>query len=159
MSGAAAHDIRTRYAGDRIGPVSAGMPHGRLAPMRRPSMADTPAEVEAIFRSLPARLRPDRVKDFAGVFHFDITGADKPHWTIRIKDGACDVLEGLDGEPLCTVTMSEKTFIAVETGQRNPVFAFVKGKIKVTNVGQMRRYDRAFFKFYDVPRGEAAESG
>jgi putative sterol carrier protein len=126
--------------------------------MVRPSMADTPAEVEAIFRSLPARLRSDRVPDYAGVFHFDITGAEKPHWTVTIHDGVCDVTEGLQGEALCTVQMSEKTFIGVETGARNPVFAFVKGKIKVTNVGQMRRYDRAFFKFYDVPKA-AQESG
>jgi putative sterol carrier protein len=120
--------------------------------MVRPSMADTPAEVEAIFRSLPARLRSDRVEDFSGVFHFDIAGAAKPHWTVAIKDGACEVTDGLRGEPACTVKMSEKTFIGIETGERNPVFAFVKGKIKVTNVGQMRRYDRAFFKFYEVPK-------
>jgi putative sterol carrier protein len=120
--------------------------------MVRPSMADTPAEVEAIFRSLPARLRPDRIEEFSGVFHFDIAGAEKPRWTVAIREGACDVTEGLQGEPVCTVQMSEKTFIGVETGARNPVFAFVKGKIKVTNVGQMRRYDRAFFKFHDVPR-------
>lgn len=127
--------------------------------MVRPSKADTPAEVEAIFRSLPARLRSDRVQDYAGVFHFDIAGAAKPHWTVAIKDGACDVSEGLEGDPICTVRMNEKTFIGIETGERNPVFAFVKGKIKVTNVGQMRRYDRAFFKFHDVPVDAAHAPG
>jgi hypothetical protein len=125
--------------------------------MVRPSMADTPAEVEAIFRSLPARLRADRVQDYAGVFHWDIAGAAKPHWTVAIKNGVCNVSEGFEGEPICTVALSEKTFIGVETGERNPVFAFVKGKIKVTNVGQLRRYDRAFFKFHDVPVPVAPE--
>ena len=120
--------------------------------MVRPSKADTPHEVEAIFRSLPGRLRPDRVEGYAGIFHWDIKGADKPQWTVEISSGECDVREGFDGEPVCVVKMSEKTFLGVETGERNPVFAFVKGKIKVTNVGQLRRYDRAFFKFHDVPK-------
>ena len=127
----------------------------------RPSMADTPAEVEAILRSLPGRLRPERVEGYSGVFHFDITGAEKPAWTIRIADGRCSVEEGHAGEPSCVVTMSHKTFVAVETGKRNPVMAFVKGRIKVTNVGQMRRYDRAFYRFHDVPKDAAgaAEGG
>jgi SCP-2 sterol transfer family len=117
----------------------------------RPSMRDTPAEVEPILRSLPARLRPERLGGYAGVFHFDIPGAASPRWTITIEDGACRVDEGHRGEPTCTITMDETTFLSIETGKQNPVMAFVKGKIKVTNVGQMRKYDRAFFRFYDVP--------
>jgi hypothetical protein len=122
----------------------------------RPSMRDTPAEVEAILRSLPGRLRPERIQDYAAVLHFDIVGATKPHWTVRIADGVVAVDEGHHGEAACTVTMAEDVFIAIETGQRNPVFAFVKGKIKVTNVGQMRRFDRAFHRFHDVPADDAA---
>jgi putative sterol carrier protein len=126
--------------------------------MVRPSLADTPAEVESIFRSLPARVRPDRIGECRGVFHFDIHGADQAHWTVTIDAGGCEVVPGHQGDPVCVVTMSEKTFLAVETGQRNPLVAFVKGKIKVTNVGQMRRYERAFFRFHDVPpKQEPAE--
>ena len=114
-------------------------------------MRDTPAEVGAILRSLPARLRPDRVEGYRGTFHFEIKDAEIPHWTVDIADGKCDVLEGLHGEATCTITMDEATFLAVETGKQNPVMAFVRGRIKVTNVGQMRRYDRAFHRFHDVP--------
>lgn len=119
--------------------------------MTRPSMRDTPAEVSAIFMSLPGRLRADRVVGFRGVFHFDIRESATPHWTITIEDGACNVAPGLTGEPTCTVTMDEQTFLTVETGQQNATMAFVKGRIRVTNVGQMRKYDRAFFRFHDVP--------
>lgn len=114
-------------------------------------MRDTPAETEAIIRSLPGRLRADRVGNYAGVFHFDITGASAPKWTVRIDDGTCRVEPGHEGEPTCTVTMDESTFLSIETGKQNPVMAFVKGRIKVSNVGHMRKYDRAFFRFYDVP--------
>lgn len=119
--------------------------------MTRPSMRDTPAEVEAIFRCLPARLRLDRVKDYRGVFHFEIRESATPQWTVVIENGACHVEPGFVGEPTCNITMDERTFLGIETGKLNAVFAFVKGRIKVTNVGQMRRYDRAFYRFHDVP--------
>jgi hypothetical protein len=118
-------------------------------------MRDTPHEVEAILRSLPGRLRPERIEGYTGVFHFDIVGADKPHWTVRIENGALSVDEGHLGEPGCKMTMAEDVFLGIETGVRNPFFAFAKGKVKITNVGQMRRFDRAFFRFHDVPEDES----
>jgi len=112
---------------------------------------DTPAEVEAIIRSLPGRLRLDRVEDWGGVFHFVLHNDEKPEWTIFIEDGTCRVQEGLLGDPACVVSMSAKTFIGIETGKKKPMIAFLKGRIRVTNVGQMRRYDRAFYKLFDLP--------
>ena len=117
-------------------------------------MRDTPSEVDAIFRSLPARLRVDRVEGYRGVFQFDIRESSTPHWTVTIEGGACVVEPGLLGEPTCTVAMDEATFLSIETGRQNPMLAFVKGRIRVTNVGQMRRYDRAFFRFHDAPEPE-----
>jgi len=111
---------------------------------------NTAAEVEPILRSLPARMRLDRIEGWGGIFHFVIVGAAKPDWTIEVKDAVCTVEEGLRGDPACVVKMSEKTFIAIETGTKNATFAFVKGKIKVTNVGAMRKYDRAFWKLYEA---------
>ncbi|MEX1369169.1 MAG: SCP2 sterol-binding domain-containing protein [Nannocystaceae bacterium] len=131
--------------------------------MTRPTVLDTPAEVEAILRSLPARLRPERVEGWGGVFHFVLRGDDKPEWSIVIEDGACRVEEGLHGDPACVVSMPAKTFIGIETGKKKPMVAFLKGRIKVTNVGQMRRYDRAFYKLYDLPKdapsADSAEPG
>ena len=114
-------------------------------------MRDTPAEVDAIFRTLPARLRVDRVEGYRGVFHFEIRESATPAWTVTIADGACTVDAGFNGEPTCNVTMDETTFLNIETGRQNPMMAFVKGRIRVTNVGQMRRYERAFYRFHDVP--------
>lgn len=116
----------------------------------RPTVHNTEAEVEAILRSLPGRLRPERLDGWGGIFHFVVVGADKPDWTVIVEDGTCRVDEGLHGEPACVVKMGEKTFLGIETGTKNPVFAFVKGKIRVTNVGAMRKYDRAFWKLYET---------
>lgn len=119
--------------------------------MTRPSKADTPHEVGAIMRSLPGRFRPDRLKGWSGIFHWDIRGADEPAWTVKISEEGCSVDTGFEGEPDCTVTVGAKTFVAIETGERSPMMAFARGKIKISNVGNMRRYDKAFFKFHDVP--------
>ncbi len=116
----------------------------------RPTVADTPAEVEAIFRSLPPRLRPERLDGWGGTVHFVIVGADKPEWTVVIADGSVKVDEGLLGEPGCVVKMGEKTFLNIEMGKKKAIVAFVKGKIRVTNVGVMRKYDRAFWKLYET---------
>lgn len=119
--------------------------------MSRPSMADTPAEVEAIFRCLPGRLRSENVVGYTGTFHWIIEGAATPEWTVVITNGTCDVRDGLHGDPVCAVTLSEALFLGIETGRRNPVTAFVNGRIRATNVGQLRRYDLAFYKFHEVP--------
>lgn len=126
--------------------------------MSRPTVENTPAEVEAIFLSLPARLRPERLKGWGGIVHFVIVGADKPEWTVNIEGEDVAVQEGLQGEAQCTVKMGEKTFLAIETGKKNPIFAFAKGKIRVTNVGVMRKYDRAFWKLYDTKGLEEASA-
>ncbi|MEM6289716.1 MAG: SCP2 sterol-binding domain-containing protein [Myxococcota bacterium] len=122
--------------------------------MTRPSKADTPHEVGAIMRTLPQRFRANRLKGWSGTIHWDIRGADEPAWTVRISDTECDVVPRHEGEPDCIIRIGAKTFVAVEIGERNPVFAFAKGKIKISNVGSMRRYDRAFFKFHDVPTAD-----
>lgn len=127
----------------------------RPRPVTRPTVLDTPAEVEAIVRSLPARLRADRVEGWSGRFHLVLAGDDKPEWTVTIEESTCAVEQGLHGEPSCVLRMPAKTYVGVETGKKNPMVAFLKGRIKITNVGQMRRYDRAFYKLYELP-GDAA---
>ncbi len=120
----------------------------------RPTVLDTPAEVEAIVRSLPARLRADRVEGWGGRFHLVLEGDATPEWTVTIEEGTCAVEPGLHGEPSCVLSMTAKTYVGVETGKKNPMVAFLKGRIKITNVGQMRRYDRAFYKLYDLPKDD-----
>ena len=121
------------------------------AAVTRPTVLDTPAEVEAIIRSLPARFRPERTEGWTAIVHYVLKGADKPEWTVHIEAEACRVEEGLHGEPRCVITMPAKTFVKVETGKKNPMMAFLKGRIKVTNMGQIRRYEKAFYKLFDVP--------
>jgi SCP-2 sterol transfer family len=114
-------------------------------------MRDTPAEVGAILRSLPDRIRADAPNERVGVFHFEIDSASEPAWTIEVAPPRCSVMPGHVGDPVCVIGMDEATFIAIETGAIDPVQAFVKGKIRVTNLHALKRYDQCFHRFHDLP--------
>jgi hypothetical protein len=116
-------------------------------------------DAAAIFATLPRRVRPDRPIEDLGVVHFVLSGAERPHWSVTLRDGQCRVEEGLVGSPVCTVTMPEAVFVAVETGQCDPVGEFIRGRIKVTNVGKLRRYDRIFYRFFEDPSGSGSAKG
>lgn len=113
-------------------------------------MANTEATVEAIFRSLPQRLRLPADDVFQGVFHWTIEGAATPAWTVTIAGEHCDVWVGHLGDPDCTVSMTEELFLGIETGARNPVGAYMKGRIKVSHLGKLKRYEQVFHKFHDI---------
>lgn len=118
------------------------------APLAPPASTTTPPvnprSVHDLFRSLPFRFRPDKVEGWTARFHFHLRDANRPLWTVSIHDGLCEVIEGAHGTPDCVVTTNEETYIAVETGKRDAQMAFMTGGIKVSNVGAMMKFSKAF---------------
>jgi len=125
--------------------------------MARPSIANTPATVEAIFRSLPARMRPGGA-GWSGTFHWTIDGARTPAWTVRIADTHCEVVPAHEDTPECSIAMSEALFLAIETGQTNPLVAYFKGQIRGSNLGRLRKYEQVFFRFHEVDADVTADA-
>lgn len=120
-------------------------------PASRPKVGDRvnerpgdPATLEQVMRSLVGRVRPEKIADWNGVFHFTFDGAQKPQWTMQVLDGRCEVDEGHHGDADCTLKTKEKTFVGIQTGAVNPEAAFMMGKIKVTNLPMMIRFVQAF---------------
>jgi alkylation response protein AidB-like acyl-CoA dehydrogenase/putative sterol carrier protein len=109
-----------------------------------PAPPEPPRTVEALMRSLPARLRPGKTDGWRSLFHYSIQGAASPEWTVRIDGESVSVSEGLDGEPDCRVEMKEATYLGIETGTLNPQSAFMMGKVKVSNLAEMMRFIQAF---------------
>jgi acyl-CoA dehydrogenase len=103
-----------------------------------------PATLDQVMRSLVGRVRPEKIADWNGVFHFTFDGAQQSQWTMQVLDGSCQVDEGHHGEADCTLKTKEKTFIGIQTGTVNPEAAFMMGKIKVTNLPMMIRFVQAF---------------
>ncbi len=120
------------------------------APSWQPPPEPKPAEpldldsVEGLMRALPSRLRPSRAEGWSSTFHFRFDGAEHSDWTLRVEDGACRTAPGHDGEADCTVRMKAKTFLGIASGKTHAQTAFMLGKIKVSNLGEMMRFVKSF---------------
>ncbi len=100
--------------------------------------AGTAPEVSDLFLSLPGRLRAGAAG--GGVFHFQISGADQPQWTVEVADGQCRVAPGFEGRPDCLVETDQATLLGLELGRIKPESAFLGGKVKVDNLAGIMTY-------------------
>lgn len=115
-----------------------------LPPDSTTDPASPPMTAEALIRSLPDRLRPERAEGVAATVHYVIAGAEPADWTIRVADGECTATAGHDGEPDCVVRTDAATYVGLETGADNPQVAFMTGRLKVSNVAVMLRFVKLF---------------
>jgi len=105
-----------------------------------------PRSVEELFETLPLRFRADRAQGWSARFHFRFRDAARSDWTVVVEDGFCRTVEGHEGTADCVVTTTEKTYLAIESGQQSPETAFLLGKVKVSNVAAMTRFGKLFRK-------------
>ncbi len=102
-------------------------------------MENLPQTAKEILYSLPERLKVDKLEDdTTGVFHFLMEG--EGNFTISLKDKICTVEEGLVGEPTCEVKAKASDYADIELGRSNPQMAFMMGKIKISNLGEMMKF-------------------
>ncbi|MFN8310733.1 MAG: acyl-CoA dehydrogenase family protein [Chitinophagales bacterium] len=107
------------------------------------SMA-TPETAREILYSLPDRLKVEKAEGMEGVFHFKMEG--EGDFTITLKDQKVNVEEGLHGDPTCEVKAKASDYADIELGKTNPQMAFMMGKIKISNLGEMMKFMGLFRK-------------
>ncbi|NLR76030.1 MULTISPECIES: SCP2 sterol-binding domain-containing protein [Leeia] len=105
-----------------------------------------PQTVDEIFNTLPGRLKAEEAAGLTSVFHFKISGPTGGDYTVALADNVCTVSKGLEGSAKCTVSMSDETYVKVETGQSAPEMAFMMGKIKVDNIPELMKFMKLFRK-------------
>jgi len=105
-----------------------------------------PITVSELFKTLPERLRQDKIGNWESNIHFDISGDDGGKFTVNVENGVCTVKDGLFGEPKCIVKTKAKTYLKIESGKTNSQTAFMLGKIKVSNIAEMMQYTKMFRK-------------
>ena len=108
------------------------------------NMEAKPEKASEIIKSLPQRLKADKVAGVNTVFHFDIEGETGGHFTVALADGVCKVEEGLKGEAKCIVRAKATDYEDVELGRTNPQMAVMMGKIKISNLGEMMGFVNYF---------------
>lgn len=110
-------------------------------------MDKLPETAKEILYSLPGRLKEDKVDDSTeGVFHFHMEGDGGGEFTITVKNKQVTVEEGLHGTATCDVKAKASDYADIELGKTNPQMAFMMGKIKISNLGEMMKFMGLFRK-------------
>lgn len=95
-------------------------------------------------QSLGSKVNTDAIAGHNTVFHFDIDGEVQGQKTVQVVDGKLSVLDGLVGEPECVVKVKGETLMKIVKGEENAMMAFMMGKIKVSNPGELMKYSKIF---------------
>lgn len=74
------------------------------------------------------------------IFHFFLSGNDGGNFTVQLKNKKVKVSEGLKGEADCEIKAKAKDYVALETGDLSPKWAFVTGKVKVSDIAELLRF-------------------
>jgi NAD(P)-dependent dehydrogenase (short-subunit alcohol dehydrogenase family)/acyl dehydratase/putative sterol carrier protein len=87
--------------------------------------------VKTIFDRLPEAFQADKATGVDVVFQFKISGPDGGDWNATVKDGVCQVHEGVHGSPTTTILMSDEDFVGLIQGTVNAMQAYTSGKLKI----------------------------
>jgi putative sterol carrier protein len=90
--------------------------------------------------TLPERASDIEMNELETVFHFELSGEGGGEMTVVLKDNKVESLEGLIGEPKCTLKAKAENFMKLIKGDLNPMMAMMTGKIKISNPGEMLKY-------------------
>jgi putative sterol carrier protein len=80
------------------------------------------------FEGLPGKADPSRLTGISSTYLFEIEGADT--WFVALDGGTVTVSAGAQ-EADATLITNEKTFLEIVRGERNPMTAYLTGKVKV----------------------------
>jgi alkyl sulfatase BDS1-like metallo-beta-lactamase superfamily hydrolase len=96
-------------------------------------MNQMPLSPSVLFEQVTRRVAgdPSLVQRVNAVYQFHVLGEDGGAWVVDLKNGAGDVWAGQHDAADCIISMSRDDFLALATGQINPLNAFMQGRIRV----------------------------
>ena len=86
------------------------------------------ATAQEFFDELPGKADPGRLAGISSTYLFEIEGAET--WLVAVDNGKVTVSAG-EHEADATLITNEKTFLEIIRGERNPMTAYLTGKVKV----------------------------
>lgn len=102
-----------------------------LDPQKNKPDTNEPTEaqitVKHIFKTLPEVFDPEVAKGLDLVFQFTISGPEGGEWYSIIKNQTCKVKTGKFDTPTTTIKMGDVDFLALMSGNLNPMAAYTSG--------------------------------
>lgn len=91
-----------------------------------------PLTITELMEKMPGAFIPEKAAGVDAVIHFKFTGAEAGEWNAVIKDGKCEVAQGIPRkQPTMTLTADSGDYIKLFTGELDGMQAFMQGKIKL----------------------------
>ena len=104
-----------------------------------------PTTVKEFFQLLPSLLDSDAAEDLDAVYQFDLSGAQGGQYILTIRDGACQIAEGIHAAPHIVLSMTGEDCIKIMKGQLNGPAAAMSGRVKVSgDIGLAMRLKALF---------------
>ena len=91
-----------------------------------------PTTVKEFFQLLPGRLDSDAAEDLDAVYQFDLSGADGGQYILTIREGACQVAEGMHADPHVVLSMAGEDCIKILKGQLSGPAVAMSGRLKIS---------------------------
>lgn len=88
--------------------------------------------VEKLMSRMPKAFRPESAEGVETILQYHLSGKEAGDWYVLIKDGACEVFNGVHDSPRMTLSADSDDYIAIFTGQTNAMKAFMEGKLKLS---------------------------
>ncbi|MEQ1878610.1 MAG: MaoC/PaaZ C-terminal domain-containing protein, partial [Bdellovibrionia bacterium] len=107
-----------------------------------PAAGGTNGRIQKAFELMKVAFTADKAAGWTTVMQFNIEGAD--NYTVTVNNGQCDVQVGLQGAATCKITTTADTMAGMIEGKISGQQAFLGGKIKASNMGDMMKFGKVF---------------
>lgn len=84
---------------------------------------------DEIIEQLKAKFNPEAAQGKDLVFQFMIEGYQ--NYTLNVKDGTCDIVEGVSDDADVTLSLNKQNFKAMLNKELNAMMALMTGKLKI----------------------------
>ncbi len=129
---------------------AAGVPFPNVGPIRLPVLDDVPVFPEReltpvqqlmhplrdqltpalVFQGLPMAFNADAARGMDTTFRFDITGENGGTWSVVVKDGSCEIVEG-ETDADWRFELDSRTWIGMAAGDFLGQEAFMLGRVTI----------------------------
>ena len=91
-----------------------------------------PTTIKEFLQLLPGRLNSDAAEDLDAVYQFDLSGAEGGQYILTIRDGACQIAEGMHADPHVVLSMAGEDCIKILKGQLSGPAVAMSGRLKIS---------------------------